>query len=313
MAQPHHLSWGAEALWQALTPVLPGVTVEVVARIGSTNTTLVERARQAAGGNRAIDWAETAAAHAGGRRRADLQPCLLVAETQTHGRGRQGKTWHAEAGASLTFSLSLALAPVDWSGLSLAVGLAVAEALDPLALITPPATPATPAQRPRIWLKWPNDLLLEDVGGVRCKLGGILIETAPVGAQRVAVIGIGLNVRPQAIAEPLPWGHADLQALHPGISAPEVLQRIALPLARTLRAFEREGFAPLVDAYGRRDALFGQSVATTLPQAPDGLADGVDTHGMLWLRRGDTRVPVGSGEVSLRQATPAGDSGTPAC
>jgi len=310
MAQPHHLSWGAEALWQALAPVLPGVTVEVVARIGSTNTTLVERARLAAGGNRAIDWAETAAAPGGGRRRADLQPCLLVAETQTHGRGRQGKTWHAEAGASLTFSLSLALAPADWSGLSLAVGLAVAEALDPLALITPPATPA---QRPRIWLKWPNDLLLEDASGLHRKLGGILIETVPVGQQRVAVIGIGLNVRPQSMAEPLPWGHADLQALHPGISAPEVLRAIALPLARALRGFEREGFAPRVDAYARRDALFGRPVLTTLPQAPDGLADGVDGQGMLWLRRGTTRVPVGSGEVSLRPAWPADSGGTQAC
>jgi BirA family biotin operon repressor/biotin-[acetyl-CoA-carboxylase] ligase len=300
MAHAQHLNWDAEALWQALEPLLPGITVEVVARTASTNTTLVERARHSAGGNRATDWVEPATSHGGGRRVADLQPCLLVAETQTHGRGRQGKTWHAEAGASLTFSLSLPLAPADWSGLSLAVGLAVAEALDPL---------DTPGQRPRLWLKWPNDLLLESDAGARHKLGGILIETVPVGDQRVAVIGIGLNVRAQTIAEPLPWGHADLQGLHPDVGAPEALHRLAPPLARRLRAFERDGFAPLAAAYARRDALAGESVVTTLPQVPQGVADGVDARGMLWLRRGADRVPVGSGEVSLRQAAgTAGDA-----
>lgn len=300
MAPPQHLNWDAEALWQALAPLLPGITVEVVARTASTNTTLVERARHSAGGHRASDRAEPATAHGGGRRAADLQPCLLVAEAQTHGRGRQGKRWHAEAGASLTCSLSLPLAPADWSGLSLAVGLAVAEALDP---------PGRPGQRPRVWLKWPNDLLLEADGGARRKLGGILIETVPVGARRVAVIGIGLNVRAQTIAEPLPWGHADLQDLLPGIDAPEVLHCLAPPLAQVLRAFERDGFAPLAAAYARRDALAGQAVVTTLPQVPEGVADGVDARGMLWLRRGAGRVPVGSGEVSLRQAAgTAGDA-----
>ena len=74
-----------------------------------------------------------------GRRSADVQPCLLVAEQQTRGRGRLGRGWIASAGASLTFSLALPLAPEEWSGLSLAVGLALAEALDP--------TAASPARR----------------------------------------------------------------------------------------------------------------------------------------------------------------------
>ena len=65
-----------------------------------------------------------------GRRAGDTQPCLLVAEHQTLGRGRQGRSWLAHAGASLTFSLGLPLAPRDWSGLSLAVGVALADALE---------------------------------------------------------------------------------------------------------------------------------------------------------------------------------------
>jgi BirA family transcriptional regulator, biotin operon repressor / biotin---[acetyl-CoA-carboxylase] ligase len=298
----HHLHWDAEALWHQLQPVLPGLSVEVAARLGSTNTTLVERARRSAGGNRATDWADAGeSGPPGGRRQADRQACLLVAETQTQGRGRQGKTWHAALGASLTFSLSLPLAPADWSGLSLAVGMALADALDPPTADAPPA----------LWLKWPNDLLLREAGGPGRKLGGILIETVPVADARVAVIGIGLNVLPQSIPDALPWGHADLQALHPGITAPQVLARVARPLVQAVLDFARQGFAPLQPAFARRDALFGQAVTTTLAQVPGGIADGVDAQGMLWLRQGDRRTAVGSGEVSLAWSGVASASATP--
>ena len=66
-----------------------------------------------------------------GRRSMDTQPCLLVAEQQLRGRGRVGRSWQSRAGASLTFSLALPLSPVDWSGRSLAVGVALAGALEP--------------------------------------------------------------------------------------------------------------------------------------------------------------------------------------
>ena len=118
-----------------------------------------------------------------------MQPCLLVAEEQTRGRGRLGRGWIASAGASLTFSLALPLAPEEWSGLSLAVGLALAEALDPM---------VQPGAPPRIGLKWPNDLWLVDGPGRGRKLGGILIETVSVGHRRMCVLGVGLNVLPQA-------------------------------------------------------------------------------------------------------------------
>jgi BirA family biotin operon repressor/biotin-[acetyl-CoA-carboxylase] ligase len=94
-----------------------------------------------------------------------------VAEHQTRGRGRLGRGWGRSAGASLTFSLSLPLAPRDWSGLSLAVGVALADALEP------PLDGAVP----RIGLKWPNDLWLDRRPGSGRKLGGVLIETAGRG------------------------------------------------------------------------------------------------------------------------------------
>jgi BirA family biotin operon repressor/biotin-[acetyl-CoA-carboxylase] ligase len=108
-ARPH---WGAEALWQALVPLLPGLSIEVVQTLGSTNSELTDRLRNAARTQ-------------GGRRGGDLSPQLLVAINQTAGRGRLGRHWHSTPGSSLTFSLALPLQRSDWSGLSLAVGLAV--------------------------------------------------------------------------------------------------------------------------------------------------------------------------------------------
>lgn len=291
-AQPR-LDWGAESLWLALEPVLPGLTVEVVAAIGSTNTELLARAR------RALSGAPADAA----------KPALLVAAQQTAGRGRQGKAWQSAAGASLTFSLALPLALADWSGLSLAVGLALADALDP----------PQPGQPPRLGLKWPNDLILLDDGGhaphIGRKLGGILIETVQLGPQRLAVLGIGLNIQPlpaRSDAPALSWGHACVQEWLPGLDAPATLARVLPPLVRAMHAFEAQGFAPLQACFARRDVLAGRDVATTLPGLPTGRADGVDATGTLWLLAGASRHPVASGEVSLKplgslqQGQPAG-------
>ena len=282
LATPH-LHWGAEALWEQLQPVLPGLSVEVVARLDSTNTRLLERARDV-----------------GGDPDADLAPCLLVAEEQTAGRGRLGRGWVSAPGRSLTFSLALPMAPVQWGGLSLAVGVALADALDPLA--------ASPAAA-RLALKWPNDLWLRDAAapaGGR-KLGGILIETVAVGTQRMVVVGVGLNVQPreaQALGAdtPLHHGYACLQELHPVASAPAALAAAAVPLAQTLKRFEREGFAPFLDAFTRRDLLRGRAVGVSGGLALEGTAEGVDAQGALLVRAGGDCHRVVSGEASVRLA-----------
>jgi BirA family biotin operon repressor/biotin-[acetyl-CoA-carboxylase] ligase len=291
--------WGAEPLWQELDALLPGVSVEIVASADSTNTRLLERARQSSGHRHApvttpgqLDAAEasdTRTPH--GRRNDDTRPCLLVAELQTAGRGRQGRVWHASAGQSLTFSLALPLNPPEWSGLSLAVGVALADALDP------PAADSAP----RIGLKWPNDLWIWDAPGRGRKLVGILIETVAVGERRMAVIGIGVNVLPQPQAQELSSGYACLQELQPGVDAPAALKRIAAPLVRALKRFEAEGLAPFLADYRRRDLLLGQPVSTTFPGVAEGMAEGIDEHGALRVRSGEVHALV-SGEVSVRPA-----------
>ncbi len=304
--------WGAESLWRELLPLLPGLSVEVVARCDSTNTRLLERARLAGGQQQRVDMVSAASASATsprGRRSGDAEPTLLVAEHQTEGRGRMGRDWHGTPGASLTFSLALPLAPARWQGLSLAVGLALAEALDPT------AAPAAP----RVWLKWPNDLWLFDAPGQGRKLGGVLIETVALGTQpaasapRMVVVGVGLNVLPQTL-EDLASGYACAQELWPDISAPALLQRVALPLVRALLAFQNQGFAPLAAAYEGRDLLRGQAVSTTLTELPQGVAEGVDEDGALRLRADGRVHRVSSGEVSVRlqptaPAAPTGPTG----
>lgn len=294
------LTWGTRALWSALDPLLPGIAVEVMAQAESTNTLLSERARASAGSlrQRAADPAAGTAAELDGAppapRALDFQPCLLVAEQQLRGRGRMGRTWQSFVGSSLTFSLALPLAPVNWSGLSLAVGLCLAEALDP----------TEDGQPPRLRLKWPNDLMLDDaaapMGGRKC--GGILIETVQVGDKRMCIVGVGLNVRQLRVEDPSS-GFACLQEIQPAATAPGTLARIAPPLVRCLQRFEAEGFAAFADRYATRDLLSGRHVHASVNEGLSGVAEGVDEQGGLRLLCDDgRRVTISSGEVSVRPA-----------
>lgn len=301
------LRWNIDALRAELAPVLPGLEAEVTEQTESTNTALLDRARDArpaertdaapAQVRRSIESAAfrrfDAPSAAFERDAPAVRPCLLVAVRQTAGRGRQGRSWHSVPKASLTFSLAVPLQPGDWSGLSLAVGVALADALDPR------------ADRPaRIGLKWPNDLWLMDGDGAGRKLGGILIETLAAGDGRLAVIGIGLNVRPMALND-VGTGVASLHELDPTFTAPQVLHRVALPLALALRKFESDGFAPFADRFAARDLLRGQAVRTTQPDVPEGVAQGVSATGALLVRTAAGVKAVSSGEVSVRLNRPA--------
>jgi len=249
----------AAAIRQALAPLLPGVTVEVAAELDSTNSELMRRARAGC-----------------------AEPVLLAARRQTAGRGRLGRSWHGDPGGSLAFSLGLALAPADWSGLSLAVGVALAEAL-----------------HPRIRLKWPNDLWLDGR-----KLGGILIETASAGgvagAPRYAVIGAGINLARPA-ADGLATAPAWLGELLPVPAEPAtVLLQLAPPLVQALQSFERAGFAAFRARFDARDALRGQSVV--LSDGTAGVAAGTDEQGALLVHTAGAVKTVTSSEVSVRPA-----------
>lgn len=296
----NHLIWGAESLWQDLEPLLPGLSIEVLARADSTNSVLLERVRteQRSSTERCGDAAREHARESSqarspfGRRAHDMQPCLLVAEHQTAGRGRMGRIWHAEAGASLTFSLALPLALPDWSGLSLAVGCAMAEALEPVI-----------DGAPRLQLKWPNDLWLDGR-----KLGGILIETVTAGDQRIAVIGIGLNVHPQQPGSESQFmtGYASLDELDAALTAPEVLRRVARPLIQAVTGFAEGGFGHWQQRYEARDLLRGRPITAG---GTEGVGAGISPQGELLMEVRGQCQRIGAGEVSVRLQA----SESPAC
>ncbi len=251
------LQWPAQAIWEAVGPLLAGFSVEVLPEIDSTNTELMRRAR--AGHGDAV---------------------LLIAEHQSAGRGRLGRQWTSQAGDSLTFSLGLPLQPASWSGLSLVVGVAVAEAL-----------------HPRVGLKWPNDLWVDGR-----KLGGILVETASFAsadAPRQTVVGVGLNIR-RPTGEGLSTPPASLDELLAGLDAPAALGRIAAPLVAALQAFEAAGFEPFRARFEARDLLRDRRVA--LSDGSTGTAHGVAQDGGLLVHTAAGMRVVHSAEVSVRPA-----------
>jgi BirA family transcriptional regulator, biotin operon repressor / biotin---[acetyl-CoA-carboxylase] ligase len=247
-----HQRWPAEAIWQSVVPQWPGFSIEILPEIDSSNSELMRRARNGI-----------------------HDPILLVAEHQSAGRGRQGRSWVGEPAHALTFSIGLPYQPSNWSGLSLAVGLSLAESLGK-----------------DIQLKWPNDLWCH-----HRKLGGILIEAASQGGQSYAVIGIGLNVE-KPPSEGLRTPAAALTEFWPEASAPLALERIVKPLLNTLKYFELNGFSPFQERFNARDALRELDVATSDGLA--GLCKGVNDQGALQIDTAHGRVLVNSSEVSVR-------------
>ena len=258
------LFWGAEAIWEAVVSGLPGFTIDILPEIDSTNSELMRRAKA-----------------------GYTEPTLLVAEHQTAGRGRLGRVWHDHGAGgkpvALMFSLGLQLGPKDWSGLSLAVGLSVAQSL-----------------HPDLRLKWPNDIWF----GQR-KMAGILIETAslpatqPAGLGRYVVIGIGINL---AIpdGDGLTTAPAGLAEVLPGFDAAQTLARLIPPLVAQIKRFEEHGFGVFQAAFLQRDGLQGLQV--DLSDGQNGWARGVDETGALLVHTSGGLQKITSSQVSVRPA-----------
>lgn len=199
---------------------------------------------------------------------------LVIANEQTAGRGRGGKSWQSAPGAGIW--LTLIERPADSSGLgvlSLRIGLAAAEALDRFA--------AEP-----IRLKWPNDLYAD-----RGKLAGILVE-ARWRDQAVEWVAIGLGVN---VTEPDNLGNA--AGLEPGAQRLDVLGelvpalRAAAQLTGPLGADERE-------AFNARDMARGKACI----QPAVGRVAGITPTGELLVALADSVVPFRSGSLVLEDA-----------
>ncbi|SOJ53753.1 Bifunctional ligase/repressor BirA [Mycobacterium simulans] len=238
--------------------------LDVVAQTGSTNADLLARA--ASGG--------------------DIDGAVLIAEHQTAGRGRHGRSWSAAPRAQITMSVGVRVDDVPtaaWGWLSLAAGLAV---VDSVAAVT----------TVEAGLKWPNDVL---AGGG--KLAGILAEVA----QPFAVVGIGLNVTqaPEEVGDP---GATSL--LDQGVTAPDrdvLVRRLLRELGERIADWRaaRGTDAQLAADYRARSLTIGSRVCAQLPGGQDvvGIARDIDEQGRLCLEtwEGDQArtVVVSAGDV----------------
>jgi BirA family biotin operon repressor/biotin-[acetyl-CoA-carboxylase] ligase len=219
----------------------------------------------------------------------DIHRLLLAAEWQTAGRGRRGRRWTSVVGGSLTFSLGWRFEQGAGflSGLSLAIGVAIARALEASGFAG-------------VELKWPNDLVYRER-----KLGGVLVElTGDALGPALVVVGIGLNVRlPEALRGDIAQPVTDLAAIADAIDRNALLARIAAEIARALEQYGRSGFAAFRAEWQRRHALQHQPVDVLLPDGSSthGSVAGVDADGALLLDRGGRRLRFVNGEVSLRR------------
>lgn len=250
----------------------PRINLSVIDSIASTNTAVTQQAGLSAPSG-----------------------TCLAAELQTAGRGRRGRAWQSALGASLTFSLlwRFEKGTAALGGLSLAVGLAVADALHELGVAAD--------------LKWPNDILFADK-----KLGGILIETqGDMLGPTAAVIGIGLNFHltdefKSSIDQPVTDIAAALAAANLqkfALSRSDVLGTILRHLVAVLDQFAETGFAPMRDRWRALHAFEGRIVDVfSANEKFSAKVRDVAADGALIVDRGAGRMLLTAAEISLRLA-----------
>lgn len=235
----------------------------VVPHIGSTNTELVERCA-----------------------RGGVDGSVLMAEVQTAGRGRRGRGWVSPFGRNLALSLGVQIdRPVSELGaLSLAVGVAVADALATFGMSG-------------VELKWPNDVLFG-----RRKLCGILIELPRATQPADVVIGIGINVGGLSTVK----SHVDQDVADVTEQVPDASRNVlaALVINAVLdfcRQFEYLGFDPIKPAYDALHRFQGEAVrVVTGSETIAGTVIGVTAEGALRLETASGTREFSGGEVSLR-------------
>ncbi|MBL8520517.1 MAG: biotin--[acetyl-CoA-carboxylase] ligase [Betaproteobacteria bacterium] len=215
----------------------------------------------------------------------------LAAEWQHAGRGRRGRAWTAPFASGLTFSVGwrIARTAAELGGLSLAVGVAIARAIDHF------------KPKRAVQLKWPNDVVCEGR-----KLGGVLIESQGDMLGPLAVtLGIGLNVcLPEEAAAQLDQPVTDVAFACGGlVSRNALLARLLTELVDVLDAFHAHGFHPLAAEWSRRHALAGAPVRVHPGNGTwyEAEVRGVADDGSLLVRRAGEELALHSGEISVRR------------
>ena len=213
---------------------------------------------------------------------------LVLAERQTHGRGRLGRTWVSPARVNLyaSFVLRPRLSPADAPQLALAAAVAVARALAPLA----------PG---RVAIKWPNDCLLDGR-----KVAGILTEMdAEVDRIRAVVLGIGVNLNAPARAFPVdlrPTATSVLLATGTPVDRPRFAAGLCATLEAVYDRVVRDGFAVVAPEWESYSCLTGRRVTIDCSgRRSEGTVRGIDPTGRLVLDGTAGEERIMAGDVSI--------------
>jgi BirA family biotin operon repressor/biotin-[acetyl-CoA-carboxylase] ligase len=245
--------------------------LDVLPEIDSTNAQLLRRVQTGA---------EQACAD-------QVQVCL--AERQSAGRGRRGRSWVSPFGRNVYMSLLVTFdgGAAALSGLSLVVGLAVAEALQ--------------ARGVRgVGLKWPNDIYCQER-----KVGGVLLEiSGDLQSRCHVVVGVGLNLRarPQDMADVTqPWTDLASQGFDTD-QRNELVAELLNSLVTAVTLFQAQGFGVFLPRWQGLDLSRDRSLEV-LPggnEAVRGVGQGVDVDGALLVATDMGLRKFHGGEVSLR-------------
>jgi len=219
----------------------------------------------------------------------DSQAIVMLAEQQVNGRGRRGRTWVSPFASNIymTVGWKFASGAAALEGLSLAVGIAVVEAVESCGAHN-------------LQLKWPNDIWSAEGK----KLGGILIEMigsidGPVGV----AVGIGLNMtmsEDDAAKIDQPW--SDLcSEIGGNIGRNDVVGALLNHIVPVLATYEESGFSQYARRWKRYDCLDGREVNVHLPLVSEvGVARGVDKSGALKVEVSGEIKTFTAGEISIR-------------
>ena len=212
---------------------------------------------------------------------------VCLAEAQTAGRGRHGRKWVSPYAASLYLSMhwNFAGGYAALGGMSLAVGVAIATALNQSGI-------------QGLQLKWPNDIYAQGK-----KLAGILIEVeGQIGSECQAIIGIGLNVAlPTTVKEiDQPW--IDLAQLNESAIDRNLLaSHLISELRKSLRVFEEHGLAPFISKWQALDLYANQAVKLISGKTiVSGICKGIDASGAILLETKQGTQAYHGGEISVR-------------
>lgn len=224
--------------------------------------------------------------------RASNRAHIVFAEHQSAARGRRGRRWVGGLGDNISCSIAwrFELAMSELSSLSLAVGVAVAEALESAGLSGHQ-------------LKWPNDVIHDGK-----KLAGILVEVSgEATGPATAIIGVGINVRvPTHVGTDIdqPWIDVSTMTGGEAVSRDDLAVALVEALVAACTEFASSGLASFAPRWQRYDALKGRTISVhTSTRSVEGTYVGISANGALLMENESGRSEHLAGEVSVRRVT----------